>query len=67
MPPPHSTSSCSIVTPSEVASTLCSRCARTMASVTLIFDWRMPSSARRQSSIFSVSGTSNGSRSIGVR
>ena len=42
------------------------RIARTVASVIFTSGRRMPSSARRQSAIFSSSGTSKGSRSIGA-
>ena len=46
---------------------MCSRWARMIATVTLTSPCLMPSSARRQRSIFSVSGTAKGSRSSGVR
>ena len=49
--------------PSEERKTRSSRSARTDASVIFTSGRRMPSSARRQSAIFSFSGTSTGSRS----
>ena len=67
MPAPVSTSSCSISAPSEVTSSLCSRWARTNASVTFTSACRSASSARRQSATLSESETANGSCSTGVR
>ena len=66
MPPPHSTKRCVTLAPSEERKTRCSRIALTVASVIFTSGRRMPSSARRQSAIFSSSGTSTGSRSIGA-
>src|ERR671923_212029 len=67
MPPPVSKSTWSTTLPSDETSTLCSRWARTIADVTLMPSCCMPSSARRQRSILSEMGTSNGSRSTCVR
>ena len=67
MPPPDSTSSCSISAPSEERNSFRSRCARTDAWATLTSGLRIASSALRQSATLSPSGTANGSISAGGR